>query len=174
MEKLKRYESYPLWIVLLSNFHSFLLYGFGFAIMLRVGPVFAFLYLAYILVLEIRLLKTHCVDCYYWGMDCGFGKGRISALFFKKGDVSRFCSKGIKPADMIPDLLVSLIPVLTGIILIIVKVDYLLLAAVLVIILLTTAGNGFIRGSLTCKYCKQRDLGCPAEKLFNKEKANRG
>ena len=174
MENLKRYESYPLWIVLLSNLHSFLLYWLGFAIMLRIGIVFSLLYLAYILVLEIRLLKTHCVDCYYWDRDCGFGKGRISALFFKKGDVSRFCSKGIKPTDMIPDLLVSLIPILKGIVLIIVKFDFLLLAAVLVMILLTTTGNGFIRGRLVCRYCKQRDLGCPAEKLFNKEKTNRG
>jgi hypothetical protein len=140
----------------------------GFLVMYKIGLIFAFLYLAYILVLEIRLLKTHCVDCYYWGRNCGFGKGRISALFFKKGDVARFCSKGIKPTDMIPDLLASLIPVLTGIVLIIVKFDFLLLAAVLVLILLTTAGNGFIRGRLVCRYCKQRDLGCPAERMFNK------
>ena len=169
MENLKRYESYPLWIILLSNLNALLLYGLGFAIMLRIGSVFALLYLAYILVLEIRLLKTHCVDCYYWGRDCGFGKGKISALFFKKGDVARFCSKGIKPADMIPDLLASLIPVLTGIVLMIVKFNFLLLAAVLVMILLTTAGNGFIRGRLVCRYCKQRDLGCPAERMFNKK-----
>jgi len=38
------------------------------------------------------------------------------------------------------------------------------------LILLTSAGNSYIRGSLACKYCQQRELGCPAEKLFNKEK----
>jgi hypothetical protein len=168
MDNSQRYENYPGWVVVLSNLNQILSYGLGFLVMYKIGLIFAFLYLAYILVLEIRLLKTHCVDCYYWGRNCGFGKGRISALFFKKGDVARFCSKGIKPTDMIPDLLASLIPVLTGIVLIIVKFDFLLLAAVLVLILLTTAGNGFIRGRLVCRYCKQRDLGCPAERMFNK------
>ena len=36
------------------------------------------------------------------------------------------------------------------------------------IVILTTIGNGFIRGTLTCKYCKQGELGCPADRLFNK------
>ena len=169
MDTFKRYEDFPLWIVLLSNLHSFLLYGLGFAIMLRVGLVFALLYLAYIIVLEIRLLRYHCVDCYYWGRNCGFGQGKLSALFFKKGDVASFCSKGITFKDMIPDLLVSLIPILTGIMLIIIDFDVKTLAAVILLVLLTTAGNAYIRGTFACRYCKQRDLGCPAEKLFNKK-----
>jgi hypothetical protein len=36
------------------------------------------------------------------------------------------------------------------------------------LILLTSVGNSFIRGYRACKYCRQRELGCPAEKLFNK------
>jgi hypothetical protein len=36
--------------------------------------------------------------------------------------------------------------------------------------LLTFIGNGLVRGSLACKYCKQREIGCPAEQLFNKKK----
>jgi hypothetical protein len=27
-----------------------------------------------------------------------------------------------------------------------------------------------VRGQLACKYCKQRELGCPAEQLFSKTK----
>jgi hypothetical protein len=27
-----------------------------------------------------------------------------------------------------------------------------------------------IRGSIACKYCKQRELGCPAEQMFAKKK----
>jgi hypothetical protein len=51
----------------------------------------------------------------------------------------------------------------------IIKFDFTLLFAAIILIVLTTVGNGFIRGKLTCRYCKQRELGCPAEKLFSKE-----
>jgi hypothetical protein len=71
--------------------------------------------------------------------------------------------------DMIPDLLVSLIPFIIGIVLIVIKFDFTLFSAIILIIGLTTIGNGFIRGKLTCRYCKQRESGCPADKLFNKD-----
>ena len=45
----------------------------------------------------------------------------------------------------------------------------LIASAVVLIILLTTLGNAIVRGSLACKHCMQRELGCPAEKLFSKE-----
>ncbi len=72
--------------------------------------------------------------------------------------------------DMIPDLLISLIPLITGIVLLIIKFELILLLALILLIFLTTIGNGFIRGTLTCTFCKQKDIGCPADKLFNKEK----
>jgi len=72
--------------------------------------------------------------------------------------------------DIILDILISLLPVLAGIILMVIEFDYFILAATIGIILLTTFGNSFIRGRLACRYCKQRDLGCPAEALFNKNK----
>jgi len=70
---------------------------------------------------------------------------------------------------MIPDLLVSLIPLLTAIVLMIIKFNLILLFSAIILIVLTTIGNGFIRGNLTCKYCKQREIGCPAEQLFSKK-----
>jgi hypothetical protein len=27
-----------------------------------------------------------------------------------------------------------------------------------------------VRGQLACRYCKQREIGCPAAQLFNKQK----
>jgi hypothetical protein len=51
----------------------------------------------------------------------------------------------------------------------IIEFDWLILAAVILLMLLSTAGNGFIRGNLTCRYCGQKELGCPAYKLFNKD-----
>lgn len=170
METAKSYENYPIWIVILSNLLSLLIYGLGFIIMIRLGIIISILYLIYVSIFEFRLVRYHCVNCFYWGKTCGFGKGRVSSWLFKKGDVSRFCVKKMTWRDMIPDILVSLIPLVVGIILLILKFDFILLIAMLLLLFLTTMGNGFIRGTLTCKYCKQKELGCPADTLFNKEK----
>jgi hypothetical protein len=169
MDESIKYENYPWWIVLLSNAVSLSIYGLGFFIMFRASWIISILYLIYILSLEYRLLSKHCINCYYWGKICGFGKGRLSSLFFKKGDTSQFCSKEFSWKDMIPDLLVSLIPFIAGIVLLIIKFDYLILATLILLAFLTTIGNGFIRSILTCKFCKQKESGCPADKLFNKD-----
>jgi hypothetical protein len=169
MEKMKTHDNFPFWIVVLSNSVSILIYLSGFMISLSLNWIFSILYLVFILTLEIRLLCKHCTNCYYWGMTCGFGKGRLSSLFFKKGDPSRFCEKGVTWKDMIPDLLISLIPLMIGIVLMIIRFDFILLSAVIILIAMTTAGNGFIRGNLVCKNCKQREIGCPAEQLFSKK-----
>ena len=169
METTKTFESYPLRIVVLSNLSSFTIYFFGLFITYRLAWFVSAIYLIYILSLEYRLLSRHCVNCYYWGKTCGFGRGVLSSLLFKKGYSSEFCNKEMTWKAMIPDLLISLIPLVTGIVLLIIKFDFLLLFAMVIIIALTTTGNGYIRGSLTCNFCRQRELGCPAHQLFNKE-----
>jgi hypothetical protein len=170
METLKSYENYPIWVVFLSNLVSLSIYALGFLVLMRLGWVVPVIYVALVLLLEFRLIRNHCVDCFYWGKTCGFGKGRFSALFFKRGNISNFCSLRMTWKDMIPDLLVTLIPVAVGIFLLISNFDVVILIAILLLIILTTAGNGFIRGHLTCRFCKQKELGCPAEELFNKGK----
>lgn len=74
--------------------------------------------------------------------------------------------------DLTADFLVSLIPLIIGIALMIMKFDYAVLIAGIILIILTTAGNGFIRINLSCKYCKQKEIGCPAEQLFYKDKSD--
>ncbi|MCK4662962.1 MAG: hypothetical protein KAT68_08865 [Bacteroidales bacterium] len=170
MIKTKKYNNYPFGMVVLSNTVSFLIYGLGFLIMFRLGWIISILYLIFILILEYRLIRNHCVNCFYWGKTCGFGKGKLSSWFFKKGDISKFCQNEMTWKDVIPDLMVSLVPFITGIVLMIIKFDYVILIAVILLMLLSTLGNGFIRGSLICRYCKQKELGCPADKLFNKDK----
>ncbi|MHC1704179.1 MAG: hypothetical protein AB9846_09755 [Tenuifilaceae bacterium] len=165
----KTYVKFPIWIVLVSNLLAILLYGLGFLVMFRLGWLFALIYLVYILILEFRILKTHCVDCYYYGKTCGFGKGLISSWLFKKGDSSNFCAMEITWKQMIPDILVTAIPVVVGLTLLIIDFDFVLLIEIILLLLLTTMGNAFVRGNLTCKYCKQREIGCPAEKLFSKQ-----
>jgi hypothetical protein len=169
MEMIKTHVNFPLRIVFLSNLVSLLIYLSGFIITLSLSRIAAILYCVFILALEYRLVSSHCVNCFYWGKTCGFGKGRLSALFFKRGDPSKFCENSFEWKDMIPDLLVTLIPLLIAIILMIIKFNLILLFATIILIALTTVGNGFVRGNLTCRYCKQREIGCPAEKLFNKK-----
>jgi hypothetical protein len=172
METTKTYDSFPVQIVILSNLNSIIIYISGFIITLQSGWIAAVIYLVITLAFEYRLISKHCVNCYYWGKVCGFGKGKLSAIFFKKGDPSKFCEKKMSWKDMIPDLLISLIPIVIGIVLLILKFNFIIMIATVLLISSTTIGNGFIRGSQTCKFCKQRELGCPAEKLFSKTDDN--
>ncbi|MBI5679640.1 MAG: hypothetical protein HZC47_01905 [Methanobacterium sp.] len=163
------YENYPLWIVFLSNIVSLSIYIIGAYILSGLGLVYAISYLLYCIFLEIRLLKNGCVNCYYYGKICGFGKGRLSALFFKKGDSSKFSQKKLSWKDMIPDMLVFIFPLIGGIILLIYTFSWIILFLIAALLILSFTGNALVRGFLTCGNCKQRELGCPAEDLFNKK-----
>ncbi|MDD5700106.1 MAG: hypothetical protein PHH00_02850 [Candidatus Nanoarchaeia archaeon] len=170
MEKEKYFENYPFWTVFFSNFVSMAIYFIGAFIVYKVGLIWMILYLIFIIILEFRLIRGHCVNCYYYGKTCAFGKGRISSIFFKKGDLNKFCKMQVTWKDVLPDFIVSLIPIITGIILLIKSFDWVLLSLILILFILASVGNGFVRGQLACKYCKQRKIGCPAQKLFEKKK----
>jgi hypothetical protein len=168
MEENAGYESYPWRIVVLSNLVSLGIYGLGAFIIYQVGWIWMTIYLAYILILEIRLLRGHCVHCYYYGKACAFGKGRLSSLLFKRGDPESFSKMSITWWAMVPDILVGLVPIGVAIVILVRDFSWVILAAVIGVLLLATVGNGAVRGSLSCKHCKQRELGCPAERLFQK------
>lgn len=170
MEQPKTYENYPCWIMLISNLVSIAIYLIGAYIIYQLGIIWLLFYLLYIFGLEIRLIKGHCVNCYYYGKFCAFGKGKLSAIFFKKGSSKAFLKNKITWKDILPDFLVSIIPLIIGIILLILNFNWLLLILIVLLVILTSVGNGFVRGSLACKFCKQREIGCPAEQLFNKKK----
>ena len=164
-----KYENYLWGNVFMSNMVAVSIYGIGFMLILKFSLFIALTYLVYIMALEYRLLRHHCVNCYYWGKRCGFGKGTISSFLFKKGDSSSFCNKKMQWRDMLPDLLVPFTPLILGIVMIIQEFDIILLVGLILLIALSTFGNEFIRGSLTCNHCKQQELGCPAFMLFQKK-----
>ncbi len=170
MKSARCYENYPFWIVFFSNFVSIAIYLIGALIIYQIGLIWLILYLIFIVILEVRLIKGHCTDCYYYGKTCAFGKGRISSLFFKKGDVNKFCKMHMTWKDIVPDFLVSIIPTIAGIALLVIHFNWVILVFVIILFLLTSTGNGIVRGQLACKHCKQREIGCPAEQLFNKKK----
>jgi len=169
MNEEKKFENFPLSIVFITNFFNLILYVSGFFIIIRIGLTFSILYLLFILISEYRIIRFHCIDCFYWGKRCGFGKGRISSLFFKKGEESKFCGKQMTWKDIIPDLLVPLVPLVVGVVLLFMEFDFVLVLLIMSLVILSTFGNAFIRGALTCKFCKQKEFGCPADQLFNKK-----
>lgn len=166
-----RYENYPFSTVIVSNLISVLIWVIGAFILSLIGLPWAFLYLLFVFALEFRLVSGHCRDCYYFGKTCAFGKGRLSALLFSKGNPEKFCSITLTWKDIIPDFLVFLIPVIAGIVLLVQGFSWTILVLVIVLLVLGFAGNAFVRGQLACRFCKQRGIGCPAEKLFDKGKA---
>lgn len=160
------YENYPWSTVILANLLSLSIYAIGAYIISSLGIGYAVVYLFYCLFLEIRLLKTGCANCYYYGKVCGFGKGKLSALLFEKGDNIQFSQRKLTWKDLIPDLLVTVLPLVAGIISLIYGFSWLTVALMIILLVLSTGGNALVRGRLTCGKCKQHELGCPAEELF--------
>lgn len=170
MEQQKCYDNYPAWMVVTSNFVSLSIYFIGGFLIYQIGFWWLALYILYILTLELRLLKGHCVNCYYFGKTCAFGKGRLSGFFFKRGEPMKFAQNKITWKDIAPDFLVSVIPVAVGIVILIMNFSWLVLLLIVLLLFLGFLGNALVRSQLACKYCKQREFGCPAQKLFDKTK----
>jgi hypothetical protein len=170
MEKTKTYENFPLWMIAIYDTVSFGIYILGLYIMFKFGAILGWLYFFFCLCCEIRIMRTGCIHCYYYGKWCGAGRSKLAALLFKKGDPRKFLEKEITWKALIPDMLISLIPFVMGIYLLFTGFNWYILLAVILLFLLTTQGNAFVHGNIVCKYCKQRKLGCPAEKLFTKTK----
>jgi hypothetical protein len=163
-------ENYPVTTVIGSNLLSILIWGIGAFILYKFGLLWLTVYVLYILLLEFRLLSGHCVDCYYYGKTCAFGKGRLSSLLFRKGSPERFSRMKITWKDIVPDFLGFMVPVLAGILLLVMQFSWTILILVIVLFFLGFLGNALVRGQLACRYCKQREIGCPAEQLFDKNR----
>lgn len=166
MEDTKTYESFPLGAVILCYLVTLLTYAVGAYVLAGFGVLVSILYLSYCLWMEVRVLRASCVNCYYYGKLCAFGRGRLCSLLFKRGDPQRFVERKASWTDVLPDFLVAIIPILGGIILLIRDFSWPLLATLVILVLLYFGGSAVIRGSFACKYCKQREIGCPAQELF--------
>jgi len=166
----KTYDNYPYSFVFGTTVLTLIIYAIGIYLIYVVEPIWAALYIIYIIALEIRLLKMGCVHCYYYGKRCAFGQGKLCALFFKKRDPKKFINKQIKMTDLIPDFFVTIVPLIAGIYLLINNFSWIILGLIIVLVILGFPVTGYIRGSVSCKYCKQREIGCPAEQMFQKKK----
>jgi len=164
------HEKYPVQIVIVSNLVLLLIYGIGAFILYQIGLIWVIGYAVFILVLEFRLLGRHCVNCYYYGRICAFGKGYLCSLFFPQGQTEEFGKMKITWKDIVPDFLVFIIPVFAGIVFLIQEFTWIILILILALVLLGFLGNALVRGQLACRYCKQREIGCPAQQLFDTTK----
>jgi hypothetical protein len=172
MKKIKPYENFPLWMPFVAVIVSIIGYFLGALILSGFGLLFVALYLIYCLFIELLVIFRSCKDCYYYGKICGLGKGKIAPLFTKKGKPKRFLEKKISWYDLIPDFLVGIIPIIGGLILLVNDFSFITLGLIILIVIIFFGGAGFIRGSFACKYCKQKELGCPAQKIYSKEKSS--
>ena len=163
------FDRYPFWIVVFSNIVSLGMYFIGSYIIYQLGAVWLAIYVFYIVILELRLMKRSCTGCYYYGRLCAFGRGKLSAAMFEKGDMRKFSQGKVNWKDLIPDFMVSIIPLVVGIASLVMEFNLLILVLVVLLLALTSFGNGFVRGSLACRHCRQRSIGCPAEKMFSKK-----
>jgi len=165
----KSYENFPIWMAILSNFVAISTYLIGAYVLVGFGILAVALYLLYCLWIEIRVLRGSCIDCYYYGKVCGLGKGKLSALLFKRGDPRKFVEQEVSWFSVLPDFMAVIFPVVGGIILLVIVFNWLLVGILAILGGLYFGGSAVIRGSFACKYCKQREIGCPAAKLFMKE-----
>ena len=168
--KAKYHESCPVWMAVLSVTTTLLIYVLGVLILLQASIILAMIYILYCVWVELRVLSKSCVNCCYYGRVCGLGRSIMCTLLFKQGDPEKFLNRKISWLQVLPDLLVTIIPLLVGVVLLITHFWWFTLFLMIVLFLLSFVGTAILRGSLTCKYCKQRELGCPAEQLFSKKK----
>jgi len=168
METIRSYENFPISLVVASVLVNVSIYALGAFILAGLGTIMMALYLLFCLGHEIHVMKMSCVDCYYYGKWCAFGKGKAAALFFKQGDPQSFPTKPMSLKDLTTDMLVVIFPLVGGIALLIRDFSWTTAIALVLLLALSFGGNYLIRSRVACAGCKQRELGCPAEQFFSK------
>ncbi len=162
------FENYPLSTVALANLNTISIPIIGLVILSGFGVVVAILYIAFSVAMTFNVLGRHCVDCYYYGKTCFSGWGKVSSRMFKRGNPKAFAQREVTWLAILPDFLTTLFPVFGGIVLLASSFAWTIVGAMVLLLLLSTWGNSLVRGRLACRFCKQRCLGCPAERLFQK------
>jgi len=171
MGECRTYEQFPLPMVAISVLVTLMIYAIGAWILAGHGPVVAAAYLFYCACFELWVMKQSCANCWYYGKVCGLGRGKVCAYLFPQGDPGMFSCRTITWPMLIPDMLIMLLPLLGGAILLFRSFTWSVASGMVLLLALTFGGNAFVRSQIACKYCKQREIGCPAEKLFSGPRA---
>ncbi len=171
METIRSYKNFPFSLIAASVLVNISIYALGAFILAGFGTLMAALYLLLCLGNEVHVMIKSCADCYYYGKWCAFGRGKAAALFFKRGDPQRFLTKSISRKDLTLDMLTVVFPLVGGIALLINGISWVIVIALALLLTFSFGGNYLIRSRVACFYCKQRELGCPAERFFSTQRA---
>ena len=171
METMRSYENFPVRLVVAAVLVNVAIYALGAFILAGFGGVMMALYLFFCLGNEVHVMKMSCVDCYYYGKWCAFGKGKAAALFFKQGDPQRFLTKTISLKELTSDMLIIIFPLVGGTALLIRDFSWVVVIALGLLLTFSLGGNYLIRSRVACACCKQREIGCPAEQFFSRRKS---
>lgn len=159
-------ESFPIAIVIKNNIVILLWLILGTIGCWFISPAIA---TAYLLIgssmIYVVLRKLVCTNCYYYGKLCHTGWGKLAALIFKKGDISKFKeSIGVKIAPVTYGAL-SLIPL----IMIVISMHYKFTLYKLIVFGLIfglSIESGIFSRRISCANCKMRNIcpGCAVKK----------
>lgn len=149
-------EEYPRLGIIFGNFMMILWIVLGTTACWFLHPLFAWIYLAFGLIIAgIALRKLFCTNCYYYDRWCSIGWGKLSHLFFKRGNIEEFnTNAGQKLAPLTYGLL-SVIPI----VLIAVSMFWeFSISRVIVLVLLLSISfySGGIGRKKACERCKMR------------------
>jgi hypothetical protein len=167
-KKFKGYECYPWWTVLLTNIVSLSVYAAGAYLLYLIWPWLALIFIVFMIYLETSIYREGCVNCYYYGRVCAFGRGKIAKVFLKKGNAKKFCEKEVGFKDFIPYSIANFIPLIAGIYLLILDFRWWILAIALWPLIVLFFGNPILFGELACKNCRQAEICCPVCQFFMK------
>ncbi|MCX6817827.1 MAG: hypothetical protein NTU57_03140 [Candidatus Aenigmarchaeota archaeon] len=168
----KKFESYPVWMMLVYYFASFSVYAAGLYLTYMILPLFSLLLFIYVAFLEIQVLRGGCVRCYYYDKRCVCGKGKLAKVFFKKDEKRKFNENKLTAKNFIPTMLPTIIALAAGAYLTYASwPDFSLFVIGLAIwpLIIMFAGNPIVYGKIACPHCKQGELGCPACEFFMKK-----
>ena len=152
-------EKYPWWWIVGQNLLFVIYFGIGYVLLSPITihgfPVVAVLYIAFLLIMLLFVLRKHlCTNCYYYSKWCSTGWGKLSALMFK--EKSGNYKLGIKLAGITWGIGTAF-PIILGII---PAIKNHLLLLLWIIFLLLTPVVMFTHKS-SCEKCKMKDI-CPA------------
>jgi hypothetical protein len=168
VNKAKVFENYPTWMVFVTNLVSVSVYLDSLFLIYLVWPVLVIPFFIYMVCLELSVYREGCVNCYYYGKVCAFGRGKTAKIFLRKGDPKKFTEKTVGFRDFLPSSLVSIVPLAAGILLLLQEFDWIILGLMVWPLIVMFLGNPVIYGEMACPNCKQAQICCPVCEFFKK------
>lgn len=154
-------EEYPWSVVIMENLEIAVWIFLGTFLIAGLSEKLGIVYLSTALLMILVIMrKLLCTRCYYYGKRCHVGWGKISAAFFKQGDISEFSAcAGSKIAPVFFGLL-ALVPILSGAI-VMFKNPSLTNGIALFLLLAAVIHSSVFSRKKSCGQCKM-NLVCPA------------